>query len=455
MPGGRRPNASIVSAAASRVHAINLFGDWDYHGGECPSTRSNVRDRELKVHEGGIRVREGGGCLLVIGLPFIALGLVFFAGGTGLVPFDNADEVPLWALVVTAVMGAIAILTGVVLVFERRVVEIDTRLGQVRRERHLFFPLAAEQWPLTEFDAVLLRTGNDSSSSDGPAQYEVALRGRAGRGHAVISHTAAYEIARARAVTVAQTLGFPLIEASGSAGPPVPPLHADSPLRDLPPSVIGPVPEAPRPANARSRVRPKGNGLQIRIPSPAFRASKLLHLLVPVFFLVYLLPAIRQFLDETQTPAVVQYVILGFAALFLVVAPVMKIVNGMRRASRGGSVLEVSSSGVLLEERGAWTRQHIEIPTQEIIAIAAGTVDQQIQAALELHHEKEGLAPRASSPRGPGSSPVWLRAVQRLAVSEGLILTTRSRRLFFGAGLSDDELRYLKAEVLQVLRSSD
>lgn len=141
MPGGRRPNASIVSSAASRVHAINLFGDWDYHGGECPSTRSNVRDRELKVHESGIRVREGGGCLLVIGLPFIALGLVFFAGGTGLVPFDNADEVPLWALVVTAVMGAIAILTGVVLVFERRVVEIDTRLGQVRRERRLFFPL--------------------------------------------------------------------------------------------------------------------------------------------------------------------------------------------------------------------------------------------------------------------------------------------------------------------------
>jgi hypothetical protein len=414
-----------------------------------------LRDRELKVHEGGIRVREGGGCLLVIGLPFIALGLVFFAGGTGLVPFDNADEVPLWALVVTAAMGAIVAVTGAALVFGRRVVEIDTRLGQVRREQRLFFPLSKEQWPLAEFDAVLLRTGDDASSSDGPAQHEVALRGRAGQGHVVVSHTAAYEIARARAVTVAQTLGLPLIDGSAPAGPPIPPLHADSPLRDLPPSVLGPVPEVPRPANARSRVQPRGNGLQILIPSPAFRAYRLLHLLVPVFFLVYLLPAMRQFLDETQTPAVVQYVILGVAALVLVVVPVMKIVNAMRLAARGGSVLEVLPSGIVLEERGAWTRRRVDIPAQEIIGIAAGTVDRQIQAAVEFHQANEGLPPRAFSPRGSGNAPAWLRAVQRLAVSEGLILTTRSRHLSFGAGLSDDELHYLKAEVLRVLRRSD
>jgi hypothetical protein len=414
-----------------------------------------LRDRELKVHEGGIRVREGGGCLLVIGLPFIALGLVFFAGGTGLVPFDNADEVPLWALVVTAAMGAIVAVTGVVLVFGRRVVELDTRLGQVRREQRLFFPLSKEQWPLDEFDAVLLRTGDDASSSDGPAQHEVALRGRAGRGHVVITHTAAYDIARARAVTVAQTLGFPLIEGRVPAGPPVPPLHADSSVRDLPPSVLDQVPEVPRPANARSQIRPKGNGLQILVPSPPFRAYRLLHLLVPAFFLVYLLPVMRQFLDETQTPVVVQYVILGFAALVLLVVPVMKIVNAMRLAARGGSVLEVLPSGIVLEERGAWTRRRIEIPAQEIVGIAAGTVDRQIQAALEFHQAKEGLPPRASSPHGPGNAPAWLRAVQRLAVSEGLILTTRSRRLSFGAGLSDDELHYLTGEVLRVMRRSD
>jgi hypothetical protein len=223
----------------------------------------------------------------------------------------------------------------------------------------------------------------------------------------------------------------------------------------LPLSLLGPVPAVPRPANARSRVRPKGYGLQILIPSPAFRASKLLHLLVPAFFLVYLLPAMRQFLDETQTPAVVQYVILGFAALFLVVVPVMKIVNAMRLASRGGSVLEVLPSGIVLEERGAWTRRRIEISGQEIIGVATGTVESQIQAALELSGDKEGQPPRASSPRGPGNAPAWLRVVQRLAVSEGLILITRSRRLSFGAGLSDDELRYLKAEVLRVLRRSD
>ena len=414
-----------------------------------------MRDRELKVHEGGIRVREGGGCLLVLGLPFIALGLVFFAGGTGLVPFDNADEVPFWALVVTAGMGAVAILTGVALAFGRRVVEIDTRLGQVRREQRLFFPVSTEQWPLAEFDAVLLRTGDDASSSDGPAQHEVALRGRAGRGHVVISHTAAYEIARTRAVTVARTLDLPLVDGSTPAAPPVPPRHADSPLQDLPPSVLGPVPEAPRPANARSRVQPRGNGLEIRIPSPAFRASRLLHLLVPVFFLVYLLPAMRRFLDQTQTPAAVQYVMLGFAALFLVVVPVMKIVNAMRLAARGGSVLEVLPSGIVLEDRGAWTRRRVEIPAEEIVGVAAGTVDRQIQAALEFHQAKQGVPPRASSPRGPGNAPAWLRTVRRLAVSEGLILTTRSRRLSFGAGLSDDELHYLKAEVVRVLRRGD
>jgi hypothetical protein len=118
-------------------------------------------------------------------------------------------------------------------------------------------------------------------------------------------------------------------------------------------------------------------------------------------------------------------------------------------------VLEVLPSGVVREERGAWMRRRIEIPAQEIIGIADGTVDRQIQTALELHHEKEGLPPRASSPRGPGNAPAWLRVVPRLAVSEGLILITRSRRLSFGAGLSDDELRYLKAEVLRVLRRSD
>jgi hypothetical protein len=61
----------------------------------------------------------------------------------------------------------------------------------------------------------------------------------------------------------------------------------------------------------------------------------------------------------------------------------------------------------------------------------------------------------SSSPRGPGNAPAWLRVIQRLAVSEGLILTTRSRHLSFGTGLSNDARHYPKAEVLRMLRRSD
>jgi hypothetical protein len=44
-----------------------------------------------------VEIREGGGCLSIFGLPFLAAGVFTALIGLQIIPVSNKDEVPAWA----------------------------------------------------------------------------------------------------------------------------------------------------------------------------------------------------------------------------------------------------------------------------------------------------------------------------------------------------------------------
>jgi hypothetical protein len=52
-----------------------------------------------------LRIREGGGCLSLFGLPFFAAGVLLLLAVSGFVPMSNADRLPAIAWPLLVLMG--------------------------------------------------------------------------------------------------------------------------------------------------------------------------------------------------------------------------------------------------------------------------------------------------------------------------------------------------------------
>jgi hypothetical protein len=60
-----------------------------------------------------------------------------------------------------------------------------------------------------------------------------------------------------------------------------------------------------------------------------------------------------------------------------------------------------------------------------------------------------------SSTNQTGAAPRWVAVLRRLVKSKGIIVKCRSGLVSFGAGLSDEEIRYLYAIVVRTLGGPD
>jgi hypothetical protein len=404
-----------------------------------------------RVTSNQLVVKEGGGCLGIFGLPFLAAGIFLVLAAVGIVPMENAAEVPGWVWPVMVGMGLVFMGVGGGLAFGRRWVTVDAGRNLVLSQWGPLVPVRTEEHRLGGFEEVrlVLRPG-DGDSSD---HYDVILRPRRGGKEVPLSSSAIYGESRELAAAVAKFTGFPLMDASTPGGDRISPEEVDLPFRDRAPGVAGHSQPAPRPMRMQSQVREFFRGVEIFLPRPGFRLRALVGPLLALGALAYFGPRLLRFFRETDTPAAVQGVFLGFLALLFLVLPLLSILHGVLLSVRGGTLVTVSREGITLEERGAFGSKVTRIPAADILGVDHGALHAILSSARQETEERL-LGSRGTPPgsTADASEPGWMRVLKGLVPGRGVMVKTRKDVISFGAGVPDDEVRYLHAIVVRALK---
>lgn len=401
-----------------------------------------------------LQLREGGGCLSLFGLPFLLAGIFVTLLGLGVVPMNNGADVPAWAWSLMVVMGLVFVGAGGALCFGRSWITLDKAQGKVRKQWGLLVPLRSEELSLGDYEAVVL--GFKAGDSDSADRYPVLLKAKVERADLELSSATQYGESRHHAAAVARFLGVRLIDASTEHESVIATDRVDATFQERVRTGDEQGGEAVRPLRLQSRVRESANTVEIVLPGPGFQPAGLLGVAVSIGLLMYAAPEMLRFFRRTHTPDAVQFAILGFAVLLFVLLPLRGVIGSIVLAVRGRTVVTSSAEGIVIETQEAWRVTTHRIPATEIHGLDYGTADAALQSASQLAVRRSARAGKAFTPMGLGRDvPSWLSALRRLVKSKGIVVKSRSGLVTFGAGLPDDEVRYLHAVVARTLGGGD
>jgi len=400
-----------------------------------------------------LEIREGGGCLALFGLPFLLAGLFVVLIGLRLIPVQNAADLPAWAWPLLLLLGLVFVVVGGGMVFGRRWILLDVGRGRFGERWGLLVPLRKTEQALRDFDAVALRfQAGDSDSAD---SFPVVLRAVGGGSDRRVFTSTAYEASRQAAAQVARFLRLPMVDASTQHESILPAEHADASLQERLRGEHGGVERPPRPLSMRSQVRETAGTVQIVIPGPGFRVAPLLGIVIPGTILGLVVPSLLRFFEQTGTPQAVQFAFLGFLVLVFGLLPALSGLRALVAGIRGQTLLTATAEALILEERGAWRTRVARIPTVDILDMDYGTAGSVQEAARRAAEQQVAEAGARVSAGTRDRTQRWATRVASLAPSKGITLKTRSGLFTVGAGLPDEEIRYLYALIRQGLAGEE
>lgn len=217
-----------------------------------------------------LEVKEGGGCLALFGVPFLAAGIFVALIAARIVPVKNAADVPAWAWPLILLMGLAFVAVGGGLVLGRRWTILDAGRGTILKQWGLLVPMRGETHSLADYDAVVVRfEAGDSDSAD---RYPVLLRAKGGGADLALQSATQYGESREAAAAIAKFLRLPLVDAATTHESVLAADLADAPFPEQPPGadLRG---DSPRPLRMQSQVRESSRTLEIILPGHPGGAS--------------------------------------------------------------------------------------------------------------------------------------------------------------------------------------
>jgi len=394
-----------------------------------------------------LQIREGGGCLSAFGLPFFAAGIFMILAVAGIIPVSNSGDMPPWGWFALTGMGLVFTAVGAGFVFGRAWTTLDVTRRLVIKQWGLLIPLRERTYPLTGYSAVTLAfVRGDSDTAD---KFPVGLKAHTGSNLALCSFTT-YADSRACAIAVARHLHLDIEDSTSDHHVRVTPADAERSLRERT-IELGQVAVA-QPMEARSTVTRESDGVLIDIPYPRTSPIGVFFGIAPLIIPVIVVPWLMNFFRHTNTPDAIGWVFIGFITFFFGLIPAMTVANGFRRARRGGTLVHVSSQGIEIQERGAWrTRKTASIEAGDILDIDFSTRES-AGAAARAAAEQQAIESGFDSVKVGQRSERLLGWLAQFAKGHGLTVKTRTGLTSFGAGLEDEEIRYLHDVVRRALR---
>lgn len=387
-------------------------------------------------------IREGGGCLSLFGLPFFAAGIFLLLIAAGLITMQNAPDLKSWHRLIVTGMGAIFTAVGGGLVFGRTRILIDTAQASIRREhRLLHLPVQSRSFDLRSFTAVEL--GFEAGDSDSADSYPVTLKGGDDASFLRVASATDYAKSLDQARQLALLLKLPLQDATSRQRTVLTPEEMDKPFAERLKNSREEDDWAAPPLAMQSKAQILAGRLDIRIPRRRFRPVMLIPAIIPFVILYYLIPGLIDFFHRTKTPEQVQWVFVGFLMLFLGLIPAMSLINRIVESLKGYTGILITGGQMEITEQYAWKKTSTAIQEKDIVGLDYETVQSRSEQAARSMHEYKMKRVGDSVNTGTHPLPAWARTLWRLAPSKGITVKHKSGLYTFGAGLPDDEIRYL------------
>jgi hypothetical protein len=346
-----------------------------------------------------------------------------------------------------AFMGLVFTAVGGTLAFGRVWTTLDVTRRMVIKQWGLLVPLRERTYPLTGYSAVTL--GFVRGDSDSADKFPIGLNAQTGHGLPLCSFNT-YSTSRECAIAVARHLHVDLEDSTTDHPVRVTPAEAERAFRERAAEFASGA--TAQPADGRSIVTREPDGLRIDIPLPRMSPIGAFFGLIPLIVPIIVVPWLMNFFRRTNTPDAIGWVFLGFVIVFFGLLPATTVANAFRRARRGATIVFVSPRGIRIQERGAWrTRPKASIEASDILDVDYSTRES-AAASARAAAEKQALASTAASPAEVARTAERLTAwLAQFATGHGLTVKTRTGLTTFGAGLADDEIRYLHALVRRAL----
>jgi hypothetical protein len=397
---------------------------------------------------GRLQIREGGGTMAVFGLPFFAAGVFTLLGGLGIVRLSG-NASPL-ARPVLGLMGLVFATVGGTLVFGRKWTTLDTVQRRLIRQWGALVPLHERGTTLDDYSTVTI--GFVRGDSDSADTFPVALRDRAGTEIKLFA-PARYAEARSCAMAIAQHLQVGLEDRTTDhpTRQSFDQLDRSFQSRARRPGLVEPL--VPRPAGAQSTIARDQDLLRIQIPAPRLNALALALALAPLTIPVLFGPGLATFFARAHPPDAASRVFIGLFVFGFAVVPVLVCLNTLARSWRSRTMLSITTDGIEIRERGAWrTNLVASIAAADIVDVDYSTRESTADAARRAAGQQSAAARGASAATsvGPPAERV-MRLLAGLARGRGIIVKTTRGLTTVGAGLGDDEVRYLCSVIRRAL----
>ncbi|MEI7832192.1 MAG: hypothetical protein WCJ56_03205 [bacterium] len=379
----------------------------------------------IQTAPGRLEAREGAGCLALFGMPFLLAGLFLLLGTLHLLPITNQPELFSWLTLVMLLMGLVFTAVGGGLVFGRSWTIIDLSTGSISTAMGLLVPMKWEQRALQEFSAVVIR--HNPGDSDSAETFPVVLLGAT---EMQLCSSTQFGESYQDAEMLATFLGLPLQDATTSHITAVIPAQAAAPQQSSLDDTA-----FPQPPQLRSRIENIGGKIRITIPNPGISPVLPIGLVAFLGTWAVFLPPLLRFFNHTHTPPLVQMVFVSFFGFLFGLLPLLGFLGSILTAVRGFTRVTAAATGIVIEVQGAWRRNTLQIPATDILDLDYGTRENEISSATVQTSTGQSYA-------APSWATQWIR-------SAGITIKAKSGLHTFGAGLPDDEVRFLYSLVKQ------
>lgn len=372
--------------------------------------------------------RKGGGLLMLVGLPFLSIGLYAMAGSLGLGPemkYDQGHGAPWFVGLLFATVGA-----GVM--FGRAGVEINRQLGTVKTWWGLLVPFSQQEHQLKDYKKIRITREQRRSKNRSYTVYPVKLAG--GPRPISIGEQRRYEDARRLAEDLARFCRLAVADQSHGAEVIRSHDELDESLRDRAYRLSQDFEVPDLPPAMQSRVHYGETEVTIEIPASGSSVWKLLALAPgTVVMLLVMFVFLRPLLRNADMPAKMRFVLTAFLGGVFVVLPLLRMARGLAVSLRPQRVI-ASPDRITLKTPGLFLSREVSISADDL--------------------EDLSLPQRDSTPDlETETAPAVARALAHLAPHSQFAITARSDRqtIIFGEGMPEEELRWTYLMVKKML----
>jgi len=393
--------------------------------------------------------RNGGGCLILFGLPFLAAGIfmILTAAGVSGVPIDE-DMPALFLFAFGLVFGG----AGAALMFGRSGITIDRTSMQVTKWWGFMVPMKTTRYDLTRFDRVTVGKEVRSDSNSSKMVFPVRLAGSAGIDDLEYDAPVDYPAARRLSEDLARYTGLDIEDSMSGRKVMRQVGDLDETVRQRHRRTRERIPLPDPPWELTSTISDEVEGTVVDIPPPGLTPANLAPL-IPVLFFggmvgLFFLPSLLRANDSHGT----QIIFGGFLGFFFILLPVATALGQVLRKTRHRVTVTASQKMLRVEQGVGRRRKVVEIAGTDLEEFELVGKKKIFEEAIsENSQERDPTGDHAQKIRRLLAPDSMLGRLARMAMRSEIVARSDTVTIRFGRDLPEDELLYLHAILLRAL----